>query len=170
MSKPCVYALETDKDVIKIYDWFFNSGYDICYTYKDKNNQVVYSVVMTPADYTKAKESGWAFRCDRNAWNEILSQVEKDLPMSYMGDCFLKEVSADFDNNVLNYVVALPDNVFSLYITEEYLENYIKENMEALSDYLWTMAGIDKMDLHYHFVTASGKAHAKIVIPCGEYK
>lgn len=166
------YILEDDEDVIKLYDLFFNNGYDVCYYYKDMNNQMFYSILTTPSDYNKAKEAGENFRCDRRAWDELVSQANKELPTVYMGDCQLTNISVDFEENVLKYEIELPkmESYFlKQFITKDYLKNYINENIESLSDYLWTMASIDKMDLHYHFVTSIGQEHTTIVIPHKEY-
>ena len=166
------YAAETDKDIITVYDLFFNNGYDVCYYYKDMNNQMVYSVVTTPSDYTKAREAKENFRCDKGAWNELLLQTNNELPKVYMGDCTLKNVSVDFEDNLLKYEVELPnmeDYLVKLFITKDYLENYINENIESISDYLWSMANIDKMNIQYQFITSTGSKHATIEIPHEKY-
>ena len=95
-------------------------------------------------------------------------QTNNDLPTQYMGDGTLTNVSVDFERNVVTYEVELPeleDYLLRFAMTEEYLEDYIMRNLGDLSDYIWTMAGIDKMSLKYHFVTSMGIDHATVTIP-----
>ena len=164
------YAIETDEDVVKVSDMYFNNGYDVCYYYKDMNNQLVYSVVTTPSDYKKARNAGVNFRCDKNAWNELITQTNKELPILYMGDCYLNKVSVDFEKNVLKYEISLPKMEDEGAITKSYFLHYIQENIDALSDYLWMMANVDKMDLCFDFVSSTSRNHQKITIYYEEYQ
>ena len=167
------YAEETDRETLDYYDMIFDNGYDICYYFKDKDRQLVYSVITTATDYRRARESGSNYRCDRGAWNELISQVNRSLPTQYMGDCMLNSVSVDFTENKVNFEVELPvieDYLLKYAVTEDYLEDYIKSNMDDLSDYIWSMAGIDGMDLFFHFVTSTGIEHANVLLPHDAYK
>ena len=167
------FATETDKELISFYELIFDNGYDLCYYFKDKNDQLIYSIVTTIADYHRAVECGNNYRCDRNAWSEVIKQTNNDLPTQYMGDGTLTNVSVDFERNVVTYEVELPeleDYLLRFAMTEEYLEDYIMRNLGDLSDYIWTMAGIDKMSLKYHFVTSMGIDHATVTIPYESYR
>ncbi len=182
ISKHCIYhkqevlegyATETDEDIIGITDLFFGSGYDVCYHFKDRKDMTVYDIVVTPSEYEWAKEQADTFRCEKAAWEELLTEVNSELPIEYLGDCFLNNVTVDFENNALIYTVALPEMksyILKLFITESYFKNFIIENAEGLSNYLWSMAGIDKMDLKYQLVTSEGEDHVQVVVPYEEYK
>ena len=166
------FATETDEDIINVYNLFFNNGYNVSYHFKDKDDQIIYSITTTPTEYKNSIEAGEDFECDRQAWSILINQTNKELPKEYMGDCYLNNVSTDFENRLLQYNIEISeveDSMVELY-TQDYLESYVKENMDALSDYLTWMASIDKLDLQYQFFTPSGKIINTIIIPYEYYQ
>lgn len=163
-------AEEKDPDMIDYYQLIFDNGYNISHCMMDKDYLGIYTVTVTPEDYVAAADAGSAFRCEREAWDEAVSLTKAELPMEYMGDCFLKDVTVDHEAGVLRYDVALPemdDFLVNLFFTEEYVRDYFSEN--DLSDYLWRMAVIDEMDIHYHFVTYKDRELKTVVFTPEEY-
>lgn len=166
-------AEEIDPDINNMYRLFFGNGYDLSYDYKDKNGQLVFSITLTPDEYNRAVELGSDFRCDKAAWEAIITAVNADLPMQYMGDAQLNAVHTDFDANELVYEVQLSKVepvILKMALTESYLTDYVVENKEDLRDYIWTMAALDKMTIRYQFLTSEGKEHATIRLPYESYK
>ena len=164
------YALETDSDVIDYYELLFGNGYNICYTIKDKDYQVIYSIVNTPDDYAYAVAATSNFKCERSAWNTLISQTNDELPIICLGDCYLAQVTVNFEKNVLRYDVELPpmdDISVNRLITEQYIRDFIRNN--DVSDYLWRMATIDRMDIQYHFFTSKGRDHITVSFTPDQY-
>lgn len=167
------YATETDEDVVKLNKLFFDGGYDVCYYYKDKYGEIALPVITTAEDFARGRAMGADFRCDTTAWNELLGKVNRDLPAEYMGDCMLQQVSVDYEANKVHYEVTLPELtslMLKVFVTEEYLQGYVQENIEALCDYVWYMGALDKMDIEYQFNSTDGKPHATVTVPYADYK
>ena len=84
----------------------------------------------------------------------------------------MTNASVDFDAQTLNFDIMLPetDAMTLNALTEEYLKNYILDNLYSFSDGMWTMAKLDKMSIHFHFMTSAGDDHADVDITYAEYE
>lgn len=156
-------ASETDKDEIDGMKLFLEAGYSLVYRYLGNDDEIIYEVIVSLDEFNKAISAGENFKCNLNSYMKILKDYVMELPIEYMGDAILTDIQ--HTDNSLHYFVQLTNigqDVLS-FIDEEYLENYVKENWEALDNTLMTFASLNKEDIIYHFMVGD-KEHAIITI------
>ena len=164
------FAQETDEDPINFYHLIFDNGYDLCYSFQDKNLTPLYNCIFSAEEYYKAEAAGDDFRCDPTAFASLVERTNNKLPRDYMGDATLRNIMLDFNNNQIYYYVVLPEmNGLEMFITDDYLKNYITENWSSISDNIISLSSIDQLDLYFIFNTHSGTRHASIHFPYSEY-
>ena len=100
----------------------------------------------------------------------LVEKKNNKLPVDYMGDATLRNIMLDISNNQVLYYVILPEmGGLEYLITDDYLNTYIKENWNSISDNIIALATIDKLDLYFIFNTNKGIRHASIHLPYSEY-
>ena len=166
------YATETDLDSKKLCELYFSNRYNICYKYIDKEEVIIYKTTICPNEYEQAIKLGSDFRCDRSEWDAILRLRNSRLPLPMFVDCEQESVCIDFSKNYLLFKIIMldVDSDVLQQLTNNYLKEFVKENIPTfINDPLVSMAIIDKLDLHFLFLTSARKTWTEVEIPYSIY-
>lgn len=153
---------EIDPDLNNFVNTCFDAGYNLKYVYLDDIQEVLYEFEISFADVEFAKNN--AIVCPKNDFISIIKEYNEILPMTYMGDATLVDISFSNDST-LTYSVNLPEMSraeLKHYIPFDYLNQYVLENWNALQDPIIQIAELNKMYISFDFNMHNGVNYVTI--------
>jgi hypothetical protein len=157
---------EFSKDTIsdEFTETCFNKGYSIVYKYIDALSETLYSISISPEEYSSVLNT--TYKCPTETLADLIYKYNIQLPIDYMGDASLQRILLNDSDKELIYKVRLPqlslDNMTSL--TSSYLNEYIIDNWSDLSDSIIRLAVVNQLIIRFDFITYSGLEYATIRI------
>ncbi|MGN0187821.1 MAG: hypothetical protein ACI392_08790 [Paludibacteraceae bacterium] len=166
-------AIEHDASEYEELKIFFKNHYNLYYEFVDKNNFLLYSVIISPSEYEEAYMAGSSFKCPDAVIDSLIGIYTEYLPTEFVGGCQLENIVCDYNRNELIYTMRLPemDNYTLLMdVDATYLSNYVHENWEYYEDNIVSLAKINKLTICERFLTHDGYEHAVVRISADEYQ
>lgn len=163
-------ALQTPDATLSEHEYFFEHIYSVSFRYYDKWNTLLYSVIITPQDYTNALALGNQFRCNEVDFQDAENIVKTRLPITYLWkDAELKDIYHTVDN--LYYVIQFTDAYFAdvCQIDKSYFRQTILSNFSDLEDALISMAEMNRMNIVFSFCGIDSNRTIEIVITPQDY-
>ena len=140
------------------------NGYTVVYKYIDAIAEDLYQVEISPNEYSDAIKNP-SYKCPSDVLSSYIYDYNVLLPVEYMGDGRLEKISMLNDSTIL-YEVTLPElTVDELKdIDSEYLNNYIKDEWDNLTDFVIRLAVVNQMTVGFQFKTYSGLKYLRVDI------
>lgn len=147
---------EPDPDITNFVNTCFDAGYNLKYIYLDDIQDVLYEYEISASDIEFAKNN--TIVCPKKDFISIIDEYNDILPIQYMGDATLVNISLSNDST-LTYSVNLPEMTraeLRQYIPFDYLKQYVNENWNALQDPIIQIAELNKIYISFDFNMHNG--------------
>ena len=143
-----------DRSEFAVEEEFFNAGFVINYRVYNSNDVVLYESIITKEEFYKALESGNKFKCDEDAFVQLVDYYANDLyPMEHITG--LTYFNVKRDDSSLKYKVKLPKESVPSVINQDFMEKFIKDNWIEFNDNLQKLASINKDTIVYSIFSGS---------------
>ncbi len=163
-------ALQSPNATLSGHEYFFEHNYSVSFRYYDKWNTLLYSVVITPEDYTNALAAGNQFRCDEADFQKAEDIVKTLLPIAYLWEgAELKDIYHTANN--LYYVIQFTNAYFAdvCQIDKSYYRQTIWSHFAELEDAMVSMAEINRMNIVFALCGIDSNRTIEIVITPQDY-
>ncbi|GEM_PF-858637 len=163
-------ALQSPDATLSGYEYLFEHNYSMSFLYYDKWDTQLYSVIITPKDYTNALAAGNQFRCDEADFQKAEDIVKTLLPIAYLGEgAELTDIRHTYDN--LYYVIRFKDMYFAdvCQIDKSYFRQTILSHFAELEDAVVSMAEMNRMNIVFSLCGIDSDRTIDIVITPQDY-
>lgn len=146
-------GFELDAETREFFNLCVEADFDVVYKYTDRDAGTCVTVTITPDKLEKAIQPGYVHVISSEAWNEILTHYNADLPLEYFEDCYLENVSVNDFQKTIRYDLKLVNMSVSQLngLTNEDFEYHMWSIFDDVSDDVMILADYAGYDVEYSF-------------------